>query len=40
MFRSKTEEIESGVFVIGAWSSNSETLTQVEWKAVRREVSS
>lgn len=36
--RSKTEEIESGVFVIGALekvTSNSETLTQAEWKAVR-----
>ena len=41
--RSKTEEIQPGVFVIGALekiSSNSKVPSQAEWKALRREVSS
>ena len=40
--RSKTEEIESGVFVIGAQekiSSTSKILSQAEWNAVQKEVS-
>lgn len=39
--RSKTEEIEPGIFVIGALekvSINAETLSESEWKALRREV--
>lgn len=41
MFRSKTEEIESGIFVIGALekvSTNSQILSQGEWKALRTEL--
>lgn len=41
--RSKTEEIESGIFVIGALekvSINSEILSQAEWQALRRELTS
>ena len=40
MFRSKTEEIESGIFVIGALekvSTNSQILSR-EWKALRTEL--
>lgn len=41
--RSKTEEFELGIFVIGALekvSINSEILSEAEWKALRRELPS